>query len=668
MNDIKNRLDELKEIITKANYEYYTMDNPTLSDFEYDMYMKELLDIEEKYPELKTPDSPSNRVGGEVLTKFEKVHHDKEMKSLADIFSYEEVISYVKGVTKITGDENYSLELKIDGLAINLKYEKGVLIEASTRGDGITGENITTNAKTIKSIPLKLNEELDIEVRGEVYLPKSQLEKINKERETLGEPLFKNERNAAAGTLRQLDSKIVAKRGLDTFMYFVVDPEKYGITTQTGSLAFLKKLGFHTNPESIEVKNTDEILDYLDLIDSKRFDYDYPIDGVVFKYNKIDYYNKIGETVKCPKWAIAYKFAPLEVKTKIKSITFQVGRTGVITPVANLDAVNISGSTVQRATLNNEDYIISKDIRVGDSVYVRKAAEIIPEVVRVEMEDRKEDLKPFKMIDFCPECGSPLLRKDGEADYYCLNELCPARKVNQIVHFASRDAYDITHLGDKVSEFVYQEGFVKSIDEIFILKNHKETLITKEGFGERSVNQLLESIENSKSRNLDRLVFGLGIKNVGKKVAKILCEVYPSMDKLMNAEIDDLSRIDDIGEIIAKSVYDYFHNSKNLEIIQKLRDYGLNMEYTSSKTKEETVFTLKTVVLTGALTKYTREEASAIIENMGGKTSSSVSKKTDYVLYGDNAGSKLTKAQALGIKLITEDEFEEMVNGNENNS
>ena len=668
MNDIKNRLDELKEIITKANYEYYTMDNPTLSDFEYDMYMKELLDIEEKYPELKTPDSPSNRVGGEVLTKFEKVHHDKEMKSLADIFSYEEVISYVKGVTKITGDENYSLELKIDGLAINLKYEKGVLIEASTRGDGITGENITTNAKTIKSIPLKLNEELDIEVRGEVYLPKSQLEKINKERETLGEPLFKNERNAAAGTLRQLDSKIVAKRGLDTFMYFVVDPEKYGITTQTGSLAFLKKLGFHTNPESIEVKNTDEILDYLDLIDSKRFDYDYPIDGVVFKYNKIDYYNKIGETVKCPKWAIAYKFAPLEVKTKIKSITFQVGRTGVITPVANLDAVNISGSTVQRATLNNEDYIISKDIRVGDSVYVRKAAEIIPEVVRVEMEDRKEDLKPFKMIDFCPECGSPLLRKDGEADYYCLNELCPARKVNQIVHFASRDAYDITHLGDKVSEFVYQEGFVKSIDEIFTLKNHKETLITKEGFGERSVNQLLESIENSKSRNLDRLVFGLGIKNVGKKVAKILCEVYPSMDKLMNAEVDDLSRIDDIGEIIAKSVYDYFHNSKNLEMIQKLRDYGLNMEYTSSRTKEETVFTLKTVVLTGALTKYTREEASAIIENMGGKTSSSVSKKTDYVLYGDNAGSKLTKAQALGIKLITEDEFEEMINGNENNS
>ena len=668
MNDIKNRLDELKEIITKANYEYYTMDNPTLSDFEYDMYMKELLDIEEKYPELKTPDSPSNRVGGEVLTKFEKVHHDKEMKSLADIFSYEEVISYVKGVTKITGDENYSLELKIDGLAINLKYEKGVLIEASTRGDGITGENITTNAKTIKSIPLKLNEELDIEVRGEVYLPKSQLEKINKERETLGEPLFKNERNAAAGTLRQLDSKIVAKRGLDTFMYFVVDPEKYSVTTQTGSLAFLKKLGFHTNPESIEVKNTDEILDYLDLIDSKRFDYDYPIDGVVFKYNKIDYYNKIGETVKCPKWAIAYKFAPLEVKTKIKSITFQVGRTGVITPVANLDAVNISGSTVQRATLNNEDYIISKDIRVGDFVYVRKAAEIIPEVVRVEMEDRKEDLKPFKMIDFCPECGSPLLRKDGEADYYCLNELCPARKVNQIVHFASRDAYDITHLGDKVSEFVYQEGFVKSIDEIFTLKNHKETLITKEGFGERSVNQLLESIENSKSRNLDRLVFGLGIKNVGKKVAKILCEVYPSMDKLMNAEIDDLSRIDDIGEIIARSVYDYFHNSKNLEMIQKLRDYGLNMEYTSSKTKEETVFTLKTVVLTGALTKYTREEASAIIENMGGKTSSSVSKKTDYVLYGDNAGSKLTKAQALGIKLITEDEFEEMVNGNENNS
>jgi DNA ligase (NAD+) len=376
----------------------------------------------------------------------------------------------------------------------------------------------------------------------------------------------------------------------------------------------------------------------------------------------MDKYRAIGETVKTPKWAIAYKFAPLEVKTKILGITYQVGRTGVITPVAELSPVNISGSTVRRATLNNEDYIIDKDIRIGDFVFVRKAAEIIPEVVRVVLDERPSDSIPFKMIDTCPECGSHLLRKEGEADYYCLNEDCPARKVNQIVHFASRDAYDIQGLGDKVSEFLFQEGFAKSIDDIFTLYMHKEDLITKEGYGERSISQLLDAIERSKTQNLDRLVYGLGIRNVGKKVAKVLCEEYPSMDNLMNAREEDLSRIDDIGDIIAKSVYDFFHNESNIEMIEKLRNHGLNFNYQSSRKEGLSPFTGKTVVLTGALTKYTRDEASKIIEDLGGKTSGSVSKKTDYVLYGDNAGSKLTKAQSLGIKLITEDEFEEMVN------
>ena len=662
MSDLLNRVNELKEKINQANYEYYTLDNPTISDHEYDMMMKELIEIETNNPELKTPDSPTNRVGGEILTKFNKVRHENEMKSLADIFSYDEVYSYLSGVEKIAHSNEYSLELKIDGLAINLKYEKGILVEASTRGDGQVGEDITLNAKTIKSIPLRLKDNLDIEVRGEVFLSKSSLDKINKEREEAGEPLFKNERNAAAGTLRQLDSKVVAKRGLDTFMYYLVSPEKYGVYTQTQALSFLKELGFHVNPESKYVESVNEILEYLDEIDAKRFDYDYPIDGVVFKYNNFKDYPRIGETVKYPKWAIAYKFAPLEVKTQIKGITFQVGRTGVITPVAELTPVNISGSTVQRATLNNEDYIISKDIRIGDYVYVRKAAEIIPEVVNVIMDEREADSKPFKMIDTCPECGSPIVRKDGEADYYCLNEDCPARRVNQIVHFASRDAYDIQGLGDKVSEFIYQEGFVKTIDEIFNLKEYAQTLITKDGFGEKSVMQLIDAIENSKTQNLDRLVYGLGIKNVGKKVAKVLCEEYPSMDLLMDANMIDLASINDIGDVIAKSVYDFFHTESNIAMINKLKEYGLNMVYTSTRTKEETVFTGKTVVLTGALTKYTRDEASLIIENMGGKTSSSVSKKTDYVLYGDNAGSKLTKAQALGVKLITEDEFEEMIN------
>ncbi|MCR5564311.1 MAG: NAD-dependent DNA ligase LigA [Gammaproteobacteria bacterium] len=663
MEEALKRINHLKELINKANYEYYTLDNPTISDYEYDMMMKELIELETEYPSLKTPDSPSNRVGGETLTKFEKVHHDIEMKSLADIFSYEEVLSYVEGVKKVTGDESYSLELKIDGLSISLIYKGGILVEASTRGDGVTGENVTQNVKTIKSVPLRLKEDLDIEVRGEVFLSKAQLEKINKEREAQGEPLFKNERNAAAGTLRQLDSKIVAKRGLDTFMYYVVKPENYGLKTQTEALKYLKSLGFNTNPVSKEVNKKEDVLEYLDEIDSKRFDFDYPIDGVVFKYNKFSEYSRIGETVKSPKWAIAYKFAPLEVKTKIKSITFQVGRTGVITPVAELNPVNISGSTVARATLNNEDYILSKDIRIGDTVYVRKAAEIIPEVVRVELEEREKDSIPFKMIDTCPECGSLLLRKPGEADYYCLNEDCPARLVNQIIHFASRDAYDIQGLGSKVAEFIYQEGYVKTIDQIFTLKDYAQTMILKEGFGEKSVTQLIESIENSKNQNFDRLVYGLGIKQVGKKVAKVICERYPNIDLLMDAKEEDLSSIGDIGDVIAKSVYDYFHNESNINMINKLRSYGLNMVYVSSKKEGETVFTGKTVVLTGSLSKYSRDEASKIIEDMGGKTSSSVSKKTDYVLYGEAAGSKLTKAQELGIKLITEEEFEEMING-----
>ena len=662
MMDLLERVNELKKKINRASYEYYTLDAPTISDYEYDMMMKELTDIEVAHPELVTPDSPTARIGGEILSKFEKVHHDTEMKSLADIFSYDEVFDYLRGVEKITGNNDYSLELKIDGLSISLIYKKGILIQASTRGDGTTGEDVTLNVKTIRSVPLSLDEPLDLEVRGEVYLPKKSLEKVNKEREINGEPLFKNERNAAAGTLRQLDSKVVAKRGLDTFMYYVVDPEKYGITTQSEALSFLKQHGFHVNPESRTVSSAEEIIEYLDEIDAKRFDYDYPIDGVVFKYNHMDKYRAIGETVKTPKWAIAYKFAPLEVKTKILGITYQVGRTGVITPVAELSPVNISGSTVRRATLNNEDYIIDKDIRIGDFVFVRKAAEIIPEVVRVVLDERPSDSIPFKMIDTCPECGSHLLRKEGEADYYCLNENCPARKVNQIVHFASRDAYDIQGLGDKVSEFLFQEGFAKSIDDIFTLYIHKEDLITKEGYGERSISQLLDAIERSKTQNLDRLVYGLGIRNVGKKVAKVLCEEYPSMDNLMNAREEDLSRIDDIGDIIAKSVYDFFHNESNIEMIEKLRNHGLNFNYQSSKKEGLSPFTGKTVVLTGALTKYTRDEASKIIEDLGGKTSGSVSKKTDYVLYGDNAGSKLTKAQSLGIKLITEDEFEEMVN------
>lgn len=658
---IKKRIDELKEIINKANYEYYTLDNPTISDYEYDIAMAELIRLEEENPSLKTLDSPTNRVGGEVLDKFQKVTHSKEMKSLGDLFSYDEVLSYIESVKKVTNDVKYSMELKIDGLALSLIYKNGYLFQASTRGDGLVGEDITNNAKTISSIPLKLTKNIDIEVRGEIFLSKSRFEKINNERIKNGEEIFKNERNCAAGTMRQLDPEVVRKRGLDSFIYYIVDPEEYNLKTQTEALSFLKELGFNVNPESKSVKNLEELLDYISTIDDKRLDYNYPIDGVVMKYEYFSEYNRIGETVKSPKWAIAYKFAPLEVKTKVLGIDFQVGRSGVITPVAILSPVLISGSTVSRATLNNEDFIKEKDIRIGDYVYVRKAAEIIPEVVSVVLDERTKDLQPFKMIDKCPKCGAPLERKEGEADYYCNNDKCPARIIEQIIHFASRDAYDISGLGDKISAFLYNEGFVNKISDIFRLKDYAQILLTKEGFKERKVTSLIDAIENSKQNNFDRLIYGLGIKNVGKKIARILTEKYPDIDKLMEAKEEDISSIPDIGDVIAKNVVDYFKNEENIKTINILKENGLNMVYTSTKSKNESIFTGKTVVLTGSLINYTRDEASKIIEDLGGKTSSSVSKKTDYCLYGSDAGSKLTKAQALGVKLITEEEFQEMI-------
>lgn len=658
---MRERIEELKNIINKANYEYYTLDNPTLSDYEYDYLMKELIDLETLYPEYKTIDSPSNRVGGKILDKFVKVTHKKEMKSLGDIFNYEELYSYVDSVSKVTNDIDYSLELKIDGLAVSLIYENGYLKEASTRGDGLVGEDITNNAKTITSIPLKLKENIDIEVRGEIYLSKDNFNKINEARKINNEELFKNERNAAAGTIRQLDPEVVRKRNLDTFIYYLVDPLKYNIKTQKEALDYMSYLGFHTNKESRTVSNIEDLINYIDEIDEKKLDFKYPIDGVVLKYNKFNMYPLIGETVKCPKWAIAYKFAPLEVKTKINDIIFQVGRTGVITPVAILDPVNISGSRVSRATLNNEDYILDKDIRINDYVYIRKAAEIIPEVVKVSLDDRGDDSIPFKMIDTCPICGEILIRKEGEADYYCHNTSCPARIIEGLIHFASRDAYDIVGLGDKICEFLYNEGFIKNIPDIFNLYRYEKDLLTKEGFKEKKVTSLIKAIESSKTNNLDRLVFGLGIKNVGKKVAKILVQKYNSIDLLMNVSKEELSLIPDIGEVIASSVYDYFHNQTNIDMINSLKDLSINMNYTDTRVFKDSIFKDKVVVLTGTLESFKREEASKIIEDLGGKTSSSVSKKTDYCLYGAEAGSKLTKAESLGVKLISEEEFKEMI-------
>ena len=660
---MKERYEELKRIIEEANKAYYVYDNPSLSDYEYDKYMQELLAIEEKYPELKTEDSPSNKVGGEILDKFTKVNHDIEMKSLADLFSYDEVRDYDESIKKVVGNQSYHLELKIDGLAVSLIYINGVLTEASTRGNGVIGENITNNVKTIKSIPLRLNSLFvpeRLEVRGEIFMPLKSFNGINAQKEKDGEELFKNARNAAAGTIRQLDSSVVAKRGLDCFLYYLMEPEKYGVKTQKEAIEFMSNLGFKTNPYSKKVDNIADMLDYIGEVDELRKTLPYDTDGVVIKVNNFDTYKKIGETVKYPKWAIAYKFSPLEVLTQIKDIIFQVGRTGVIKPVALFNPVIISGSLVSRATLNNEDYIISKDIRIGDYVYVRKAAEIIPEVVRVELGKRESNLPIFSMPKACPKCGKPLIRKEGEADYYCLNEDCEARKIESLIHFASRPAYDITGLGEKIIEFLYNEGFIKTIVDIFKLKNFTQELLSKEGFKEKKVFNLIDSIEESKKKSLEFLIFALGIRNCGAKVSKILAKKYKTLDNLMNASFIDLCMIDDIGDVIASSITDYFSVQANIDMINELKELGLNMNYLGQETEND-IFSGKTFVLTGTLPSLSRDEASQLIEDRGGTVSSSVSKKTDYVLYGDMAGSTLKKAQELNIKLITEEEFMNML-------
>ena len=518
---VKERMLEIIEQLEKANYEYYTLDKPTISDFEYDKLMHELILIEENNPELKLESSPTQRVGGKVLDKFNKVYHEKPMMSLSNAFNEADLRDFDNKIKKEVKEVTYVCELKIDGLSVSLKYENGILKRGATRGNGVVGEDITENVKTIKSIPLKLKENRSFEIRGEIYMPKKAFLKLNEERLEANEEPFANPRNAAAGSVRQLDSRVASKRGLDAFLYTLVDDNEESLFNpnkveyQKDALQEMINLGFKVNPEFRECKNIDEVLDYINYWTVNRPNLEYEIDGIVIKVNELDNYDRIGYTAKYPKWAIAYKFPAQIVSTKLLGITFQVGRTGNITPVAELEPIELMGSTISRATLHNEDYVKQRDIRIGDYVKLRKAGDVIPEVFEVDMDRRKGDLKPFVMIHNCPKCNTPLVRKDGEADYYCLNEDCPARRVNQIVHFASRDAYDIQGLGDKVSEFIYQEGFVKTIDEIFNLKEYAQTPITKDGFGEKSVMQLIDAIENSKTQNLDRLVYGLGIKNVG---------------------------------------------------------------------------------------------------------------------------------------------------------
>lgn len=653
MDNIKLRMDELIDIINEASIKYYVDDNPSITDQEYDDYYNELLKLEEKYPDLKRSDSPTLRVGGKVVDKFEKVTHESPMLSFDDIFNEDEIVLFDERIKKTCPNATYTLEPKMDGLSGSLLYEKGVLKRAATRGDGLIGENITHNVETIKSVPLRLNKELDIEVRGEIYMSKASFEKCNKEKEKRGENLFANPRNAAAGSVRQLDSKIAAKRNLDFMAYFIPNPDKYGIKTQGESLAFLKKLGFKTNYNLNGLaKNINDIINYIDDLGNKRSNLPFEIDGVVLKVNSLEDEAKLGFTERVPRWGIAYKFPAEEVLTTLKEIKFTVGRTGKITPNALFSPVHVAGSVISKATLHNEDYCLDKDVRVGDVISIRKAGDVIPEVVEVKKERRTGKEVPFKMIENCPMCASKLVKED--ANYFCKNDLCPARKMEGLIHFASRNTMNIDGLGERIIEDFYNMGFIKSISDIYLLSNHKEDLIELEGFGEKSVNNLLESIENSKNNSLEKVLFALGIRHVGKKTAKILAKRYKNIDNIINVNIDELTNVNDIGEIIARSVRTYFDDPLNLKLIEDLKKLGLNFEY-KNDSSDDTLSGM-TFVLTGTLEKYKREELTKILEDKGAKVTSSVTKKTTGVIVGDKPGSKYDKALKLGVKIYKEED------------
>ena len=660
MNDL-DRMKELVEILEKANYDYYVLDNPTMEDFEFDKLLTELEALEKKYPEYKDPNSPTTHVGGDAISKFNQVTHEIPMMSLSDAFSFDELRQFDTRLRSLVDDIEYECELKIDGLSVSCVYENGVLKRAATRGNGVQGDDVTTNVRTIKSIPLKLKEKIDIEVRGEIFMPKKSLIKLNEERALNEEQLFANCRNAASGSLKLLDPKIVAKRGLDAFLYYLTS----GVENhkQSEALDIMKNLGFKVNPYSKLCKSIDEVFEYIDSISKIRDDLPYDIDGVVLKLNNKDLYEKIGVTAKYPKWAIAYKFPPLEVKTKLLDVIYQVGRTGNITPVASFTSVLVQGSTISRATLHNEDFIKERDIHEGDTIVIRKAGDVIPEVVRACKEERKINAKPISFIKLCPCCNSPLVRIEGEADYYCLNTNCKERRKNELIHFVSKQAYDIDSFGEQLVTTLFDEAIISNIVDIFTLKDKKDILLNLERMGEKSVNKLLNAIEESKSRPLDRLLFGLGIRHVGAKVAKTLANKYSSIEEIMSASYLELSKIDDIGDIIARSVVEYFSKEENIELINKLKELGLNMNSLKVEIKES-YFTGKKVVLTGSLSHFERSEAKSIIERLGGKTVDSVSKKTDIVIVGENAGSKYDKAISLGIKIMSEDDFIKIIEEN----
>lgn len=661
----KSRIEELTNIINEANYNYYILDNPTITDQEFDKYLRELTALEMEYPDLKQANSPTTRVGGTVLEGFEKVTHEIPMLSIGDVFNEEEIIDFDNKIKKEGFTPEYICELKIDGLSVSLHYEKGKLVRAATRGNGTVGDDITNNVKTIKTIPLTLTEAIDIEVRGEIYMSKNTLKKLNEDREKNGIAPLQNCRNAASGSIKLLDSREVAKRNLECFIYHLPNPLDYNLSTHEEALNFMKKLGFRTNPNNKAVKNIDGILNFIKDKQELRPNLPYDIDGIVIKVNDINMQNKLGFTSKYPKWCIAYKFPAEKVYTKLIDILFTVGRTGQITPNAILEPVIVQGSTIRRATLHNEDNVKDKDIRIGDIVSIYKAGDVIPAVEGPLLERRTGNEEPFKMITNCPICGTTIVRKETEADYFCPNELCPARNVSSLIHYASKDAMNIEGLGDSIIEDLYNYGYIKDISDIYILDKYKKELEQLEGYGQKSVEKLFASIENSKNNSLERLLFGLGIKQVGSKTAKVLATIYKSLDNIINTSYEDLTKIPDIGPIIATNITDYFKDESNISIINKLKEYHINMEYLNTNTiSADDNFKDKTFVLTGTLNSITRDKASLEIENRGGKVTSSVTKKTNIVIVGDNPGSKYQKALNLGIEIWNEEQFLDLIKEN----
>lgn len=664
MNDIEKRVAELNKLLHEYGHAYYVQDKPIVSDAVYDQLLHELIALEKENPSLIYPDSPTQRVGGAAVEGFRKVTHTYPMLSLSNAFNEADLRDFDRKIRQAIGDDfSYVCELKIDGLAISLRYENGVFVQGATRGDGVVGEDITTNLKTIRAIPLRLKEPVTIEVRGEAYMPKKSFEALNNARAQKGEELFANPRNAAAGSLRQLDPKIAASRNLSTFIYAIGgDGEAYGIDSHAEMLDYLEGLGFPSNKEREKCATIDDVLAFIDKWTDNRPNLAYEIDGIVVKVNRYAHQDELGFTAKSPRWAIAYKFPAEEVVTKLIDIELTVGRTGVITPTAILEPVQVAGTTVGRASLHNEDLIREKDIRIGDTVIVHKAGDIIPEVIGVILEQRPEDSIPYEMPTNCIACGSELVRIEGEVALRCVNPTCPAQIAEGIKHFVSRNAMNIDGLGEKVVEQLLRENYIKDVADLYHLE--VEQLMKLERMGEKSATNLVDAIERSKENSMERLLFGLGIRHVGEKAAKILAEQFETIDALMDATEEQLTSIFEIGEKMADSVVTYFNNEEVKELITRLKQAGVNTTFKGKKVQVEigdSPFAGKTIVLTGKLTQLTRNEAKAKIEELGGTVTGSVSKKTDLVIAGEDAGSKLAKARELGIEVWDENRLIEQL-------